>query len=115
MKARPDSRRLASVALVAVTAVLLAAAAVSWYARTALVDEREFGSRAAAALDDSNLRAVVADRVVGRLTRRVALDAQAVALSSFRVAALADTSPSRGVKPGGQHRHRGDHGEHTSV
>jgi hypothetical protein len=99
MNARLDRRRRrASVALVVVTALLLAAAAVSWYARSALVDERDFSSRAAAALDDSDLRTVMADRVVGVLTRNVATDLQAVRpLLVPAVAALADTSTFRRV------------------
>jgi hypothetical protein len=43
-------RRNAAVALVVVTAMLLAAAAVSSYARSALADTEEFTARATAAL-----------------------------------------------------------------
>jgi hypothetical protein len=85
-------RKRAGIALVALTALLLAAAAVCWYAQTALVDEREFSSRATAALDDPEVRTVVADRVIGGLTRNVAVDAQAVRpLLVPGLAALADT------------------------
>ena len=80
------------------TALLLAAAAVCWYAQVALVDEREFSSRATAALDDPEVRTVVAERVVGGLTRTVAVDAQAVRpLLVPGLAALADTSAFRRV------------------
>ena len=93
----PDRwRRRAGHALVVVTALLLAAAAVSGYARSALVDEREFSDRAASALDDADVRAVVADRVVGGLTRSVIPDALAVRpLVVAAVAELAGTSPFR--------------------
>ena len=88
----------AGVALVVLTALLLAAAAVCWYAQAALVDEREFSSRATAALDDPEVRTVVAERVVGGLTRNVAVDAQAVRpLLVPGLAALADTSAFRRV------------------
>ena len=91
-------RKRAGIALVVLTALLLAAAAVCWYAQTALVDEREFSSRATAALGDSEVRTVVADRVVGGLTRNVAVDAQAVRpLLVPGLAALADTSAFRRV------------------
>ena len=91
-------RKRAGIALVVLTALLLAAAAVCWYAQTALVDERGFSSRATAALDDSEVRTVVADRVVGGLTRNVAVDAQAVRpLLVPALAALADTSAFRRV------------------
>lgn len=91
-------RKRAGIALVVLTALLLAAAAVCWYAQTALVDEGEFSSRATAALDDSEVRSVVADRVVGGLTRNVAVDAQAVRpLLVPALAALADTSAFKRV------------------
>lgn len=97
-RARDRGRRGAGIALVVVTALLLAAASVSFYARSALVDEREFGSRAASALDDSDLRTVVADQVVGGLTRSALPDAQAVRpLLIPAVAALAGTSTLRRV------------------
>jgi hypothetical protein len=80
------------------TALLIAAAAVCWYAQAALVDEREFSSRATAALDDPEVRTVVAERVVGGLTRNVGVDAQAVRpLLVPGLAALADTSAFRRV------------------
>ncbi len=80
------------------TALLLTGAAVSWYAHSAIVDGREFSGRAAVALEDSDLRTVVADRVVGALTRDVVPDALAVRpLIVPLLAALADTSQFRRV------------------
>jgi hypothetical protein len=91
-------RRSAAVAMVVVTALLLAAAAVCWYARSALADSDEFTARATAALDDSDLRVVLADRVVGGLTPGVVPDALAVRpLIVPVIAELADTSAFRGV------------------
>ena len=79
-----------------VAALLLAGAALSWYARSALVDGSEFSSRATAALDDSDVRTVLADHVVGGLTRSVVPDALVVRpLLVPAVAALADTTPFR--------------------
>ena len=43
---RQRLKRPAALALVVLAALLLAAAAMSWYARAALVDEREFSARA---------------------------------------------------------------------
>ena len=83
-------------ALVVLAALLLAAAAMSWYARAALVDEREFSARAAAALDDSDVRRALAGRLVGVATRSVAPDALAVRPVLVPVvAALADTPAFR--------------------
>ena len=83
-------------ALVVLAALLLAAAAMSWYARAALVDEREFSARAAAALDDSDVRRALAGRLVGVATRSVAPDALAVRpVLVPAAAALADTPAFR--------------------
>lgn len=91
-------RRQLAVALVVLTALLLAGAAVSWYLRSAIVDEREFSARATAALDDPDLRIVVADRVVGALTRTVAPDALAIRpIVVPVVASLADTARFRAL------------------
>jgi hypothetical protein len=91
-------RRGAAVAAVVATALLLAAAAVCWYARSALADTEEFTARATAALDDSDLRAVLADRVAGALTPGVVPDALAVRpLIVPVVAELADTTAFRRV------------------
>jgi hypothetical protein len=78
MIAQGRRRRSAAVAMVVVTALLLAAAAVTWYARSELVDSEAFAARATAALEDSDLRAVLADRVVGEFTPGVVPDALAV-------------------------------------
>jgi hypothetical protein len=91
-------RRRAAVAMAVVTALLVAAAAVTWYARSALADTEEFTARATAALDDSDLRVVLADRVVGALTPGVVPDALAVRpLIVPVVAELADTTAFRRV------------------
>ncbi len=82
----------------ALTALLLAAAATSFYAQSALVDDREFGARAASALDDPDVRTVLADRVAGRLTRGVLPDAQALRPLLVRtLAAAADTGVFRSI------------------
>ncbi len=95
MTARPG-RRAAGIALVVVTALLLAAAALSWYAQSALVDGRELSSRATSALDDPDVRTVLADQVVGGLTRSVVPDALVIRpLVVPVVAALTDTTPFR--------------------
>lgn len=92
----PTRRRWALIALVAVTGVLLATAAVSWYAHSALVDEREFGARAVSALDDSDVRVVLADRVVGGLSGSAVPDALSVRPLLVRVLApIADTRAFR--------------------
>ena len=89
-------KRPAALALVVLAALLLAAAGMSWYARAALVDEREFSARAAAALDDSDVRRALAGRLVGVATRSVAPDALAVRPVLVPVvAALADTPAFR--------------------
>jgi hypothetical protein len=91
-------RRSAAVAMAVLTALLLAAASVTWYARSALADTEEFTARATAALDDPDLRAVLADRVVGALTPGVVPDALAVRpLLVPVVAELADTTAFRRV------------------
>ena len=91
-------RRTAAVAMAVVTALLAAAAAVTWYARSALADTEEFTARTTAALDDPDLRAVLADRVVGALTPGVVPDALAVRpLIVPVVAELADTTAFRRV------------------
>lgn len=89
-------RHHAGIALVALTALLLAAAGISFYARSALVDDREFSARSASALDDADVRTVLADRVAGSLTRNVLPDAQALRPLLVRaLAAAADTKVFR--------------------
>src|SRR5215218_10090373 len=92
------ARRRAGIALVVATALLLAATAVAGYTRAALVDGHEFSARATSALEDDNVRAVLADRMVGGLTRNVAPDLLAVRpLVVPAVAALVATDPFRRV------------------
>ena len=91
-------RRRAAIALVVATALLLAGAAVSWYAQSALVDSREFGARAASALDDSDVRDALAERIVDGITSGPIPDALAVRpLVVPVIASLADTSAFRRV------------------
>jgi hypothetical protein len=78
MTAPGRRQRIAAVAMVTVTALLLAATALTWYTRSALADTEEFTARATAALDDADLRAVLADQAVGRLTPGVVPDALAL-------------------------------------
>ena len=91
-------RRRAGTALVVVTALLLATTAIAGYTRTALVDEHEFSARATSALENDDVREVVADRVVGGLTRNVVPDALVVRpLVVTAIAALVNTEPFRRV------------------
>ena len=91
-------RRRAAIALVVATTLLLAGAAVSWYAQSALVDSREFGARAASALDDSDVRDALAERIVDGITSGPIPDALAVRpLVVPVIASLADTSAFRRV------------------
>ena len=91
-------RRRAAIALVVATALLLAGATVSWYAQSALVDSREFGARAASALDDSDVRDALAERIVDGITSGPIPDALAVRpLVVPVIASLADTSAFRRV------------------
>ena len=91
-------RRRAGIALVVLTALLLAVTAIAGYTRTALVDEQEFSARATSALENADVREVVADRVVGGLTRNVVPDALVVRpLVVSAVAALVNTRPFRRV------------------
>ena len=71
-------RRRLSVALVAVTALLAAAAAVSGYARSQIVDADSFSVRAESALDEPAVREAIADRVVDQLAQSVVPDALVV-------------------------------------
>jgi hypothetical protein len=74
----PPWRLRIVVALAVVTAVLLAAAAVAGYARHELVDRGEFSARAASTLDDADVRAVVAGKVVDGLASGVTPDVLAI-------------------------------------
>lgn len=68
------ARRGPSIVLAVLTAVLLAATAVSGYARSELTDPDAFAARVSTALDDPDARAVLADSVVSRLSDAVAPD-----------------------------------------
>src|SRR4051812_8875035 len=96
------TRRRAGIALVVVAAVLLAATAVCGYVRSALVDEHQFSARATSALENPDVRSVVAERVVDGLTRNVVPDVLAVRpLVVPAVAAGGQTTPlPGGVFPG---------------
>jgi hypothetical protein len=90
--------RPATVALVVVTALVLAATAASGYARWELVDRDAFSARVASSLDDRDVRAVLAAQIVDGLTPAVAVDALAVRpLLIAATTALADTAPFRRV------------------
>jgi hypothetical protein len=92
------TRRRAGIALVVMTALLLAATAVCGYVRTALVDGDEFSARATSALENADVRSVVAERMVDGLTNSVAPDVLAVRpLVVPAVAALVNSSPFRRV------------------
>ena len=92
------TRRRAGIALVVVTALLLAATAVCGYVRSALVDGEEFSARATSALENADVQRVVAERMVDGLTSSVAPDVLAVRpLVVPAVAAIVDSSPFRRV------------------
>ena len=57
-------RRAAALTMVVVTAFLLAAAAIAWYADDTLVDDREFATRLTSSLDHGDVRGVDADQIV---------------------------------------------------
>ena len=81
-----------SAVLAGLTAVLLAAAAVAGYARDELVDREAFSQRVASALEDEDVRVVVATRVVDRLVQNVSPELLAVRpLISSTAEALAGT------------------------
>lgn len=91
-------RRRISVALAVVSAVLLATAAAAGYARYELRDAGEFSARATAALDDADVRDLLAGKVVDGIAGGVAPDVLAIRpLVTTAVASLADTSPFRRV------------------
>jgi hypothetical protein len=68
------SRRFVVRALVVVAAVLMVLALVAGYARRAAVDSDQFANRAAAALRDDNVRAVVAERITDEVVLANAAD-----------------------------------------
>ena len=84
--------------LVTVLALLLAAAAVSAYARWELRDSQAFAARVGSSLEVPEVRDVLAERLVSGLTGAVAADALAVRpLLVKGVAALASTDRFRGL------------------
>ena len=97
MTTPPDlRRRQGGIALVVLTALLIAGAAVSWYAQEELVNTSRFSGRAASALHDSDVRTVLAGRMVGGLTNSTVPDALVVRpLLVPALATLADTSAFR--------------------
>jgi hypothetical protein len=77
--------------MVVLAAVLLAGAAIAWYADDTLVDDQEFATRVTSSLDDEDVRGVVADQIVTGLTSSAVPDALIVRpLIVPLVAAVAD-------------------------
>lgn len=92
MIASPWRQRIV-VVLAVLTAVLLAAAGVAGYVRDELVDRDNFSARATAALDDADVRAVVADKVVDGVAAGVTPDVLAIRpLVTTAIASLANTA-----------------------
>src|SRR4051794_15190146 len=90
------SGTVTGVLLVVLTALLLALAAMSGYMRAEIVDSHTFASRAAASLNDRQVRVAVAGRVVNGLLDKVAPDA--VVVRPLAVAAMTEvlgSSPFR--------------------
>src|SRR3954467_13535960 len=84
-------RRAAALTMVVLAAVLLAVAAIAWYADDALVDDQEFATRLTSSLDDGDVRGVVADQITTGLTSSAVPDALIVRpLIVPLVAAVAD-------------------------
>ena len=80
------------------TVLLAAAAAVSGYARTQLVDEHDFADRAASALDSPDVRQVVAEQLVDGLAGSVSPNLLAVRpLLTPAVASVVGSQPFRRV------------------
>jgi hypothetical protein len=89
-------RRRLSVALVALTALLAAATAISGYARSQIVDADSFSVRVESALDEPAVREAIADRVVDQLAQSVVPDALVVRpLVVSALATVADSSKFR--------------------
>ena len=91
-------RRAAALVMVVLTALLLAGAAIAWYADTTLVDDQEFATRVTSSLDDDAVRGVVADQIVTGLTSSAVPNALVVRpLLVPLVGAVADTPVFRRV------------------
>src|SRR4051794_2151216 len=101
-------RRAARLTMVVLGAVLLALAAIAWYADDTLVDHQEFATRLTSSLDDGGVRRVVADQIVTGLTNRAVPDALVVRpLIVPLVAVVADTPVfRRAVRGAVVSRHR---------
>lgn len=97
MTARPPrTRGRASAALVAITAALLAAAAITGYVRSELVDDRALAARATSALDDEEVRRLLATRMVNGLAEVATSDLLAARpLLISAITAVVDTPPFR--------------------
>jgi hypothetical protein len=91
-------RRAAALVMVVLTAVLLAGAAIAWYADTTLVDDEEFATRVTSSLGDDDVRRVVADQIVTGLTSSAVPNALVVRpLLVPLVSVVADTPVFRRV------------------
>src|SRR3954471_13494573 len=101
-------RRAARVTMVVLGAVLLALAAIAWYADDTLVDDQQFATRLTSSLDDAGVRRVVADQIVTGWTNRAVPDALVVRpLIVPLVAVVADTPVfRRAVRGAVVSRHR---------
>ena len=97
MTARPPrTRGRASAALVAITAALLAAAAITGYVRSELADDRALAARATSALDDEEVRRLLATRMVNGLAGVATSDLLAARpLLISAITAVVDTPPFR--------------------
>src|SRR3954470_24655816 len=91
-------RRAAALTMVVLTAGLLAAAAIAWYADDTLVDDQEFATRLTSSLDDGGVRRVVADQIVTGLTNRAVPDALVVRPLIVPLVAVSPTRPCSGAR-----------------
>jgi hypothetical protein len=90
------ARTAATLALLAVSGVLLVVGAVALYARNELVDEDAFADRAVDALDDDDVREVVAEQIVIEIIDQGAAELLTVRpLLTTGVTALLDTPQFR--------------------
>src|SRR4051795_5397520 len=101
-------RRAARLTMVVLGAVLLALAAIAWYADDTLVDDREFATRLTSSLDDGGVRRVVADQIVTGLTSSAVPDALVVRPLIVPLVAVAADTPvfRRAVHAAVASRHR---------
>jgi hypothetical protein len=95
---RTASRTTASVGLAAVGAVLVVLGTLLFYARSEIIDEEAFADHAVEALDDDELRAVVATEITVQLVERSSADLVAARpLIEQVVATVVDTRPFKQV------------------